>query len=631
MPTQTFATRPEPHIGHRPTAPRLILLRRLLVLGAALALTAAATHEMWQVLGLARWTTLGAVMTFLFAVLMLPLSLAFTSSIVGFVMVLRGRDEARLPVAAAVIPRTRTALLVPVYNEDVTQVADAIAAMRAGLDACGASGYFDVFILSDSTTPGVAERERDAALHLRAMTGPAVHYRHRPRNTGRKAGNIAEWVRRFGAAYPQFLILDADSVMEPEALLALVETMRRHPDVGLLQTLPRLRGGRTVFARLQEYANQVHGPVLAAGQAWWQGAEGNYWGHNALIRTAAFTQAGLPELPGRRPFGGSIMSHDFVEAALIRRAGWAVHMLPLLPGSHEGSPPSLPDMAVRDRRWCQGNLQHAAVIGAAGLHPVSRLHMLTGIMSYLTAPIWLAFLLIGIAVSVQARSLRPVYFPDTPVLFPQWPVVDAEKSFLVFLATVAILLTPKLLGLAALMLRRPARHAAGRHQLLLSGVIEIVISALISPITMVRQAKDCIAVLRGRDSGWNAQARDAGAVSWWDALRFTIPCLVLGLALSVLVLAVDMRLALWLSPVLAGLLLSPVLVAFTSSTRAAAALHRAGVLVTTEADAASGGSPRQAVSVAAPRRSFGSMSVQARHRPGMLAAPIRQAGSPPRP
>ena len=217
----------------------------------------------------------------------------------------------------------------------------------------------------------------------------------------------------------------------------------------------------TLFARMQQFAGRVYGPLIAHGIAWWHGAEGNYWGHNALIRTRAFAeQAGLPELSGRKPFGGAIMSHDFVEAALIRRGGWAVHMVPGVRGSYEEVPPTLTDLSMRDRRWCQGNLQHTAVLPARGLHPISRLHLLTGIGSYITAPLWLLFLLTGILIAVQARFVTPDYFPAGKSLFPQWPVIDPVRAMWMFVGTMALLLVPKLFGCIAVLL-----HATGTARL----------------------------------------------------------------------------------------------------------------------------------------------------------------------
>jgi membrane glycosyltransferase len=130
--------------------------------------------------------------------------------------------------------------------------------------------------------------------------------------------------------------------------------------------VPLIVNRTSLFARVQQFASRLYGPMLSEGLAWWSGSEGNYWGHNAIIRTRAFAeQAGLPRLPGRKPFGGEILSHDFVEAALLRRGGWDVRMAPQLYGSFEECPPSLPDLIVRERRWCQGNLQHEACTGTA--------------------------------------------------------------------------------------------------------------------------------------------------------------------------------------------------------------------------------------------------------------------------
>lgn len=523
------------------------------VLLLTLGVTGFAAIEMWDVLGLSRWTVSGVVLTVLFAVLLLPIALSFATASVGFAVLLRRRGA-----EGPAMPRDRTALLMPVCNEAIGGIEATLAAMRAELHGAGAGAAFDIFVLSDTRDAALAALERDAVLRLRALPGCAIHYRRRTDNEGRKAGNIAEWVRRFGGTYEAFLILDADSEMTAETLLHLVGAMRDDPGVALLQTVPVVQGDATVFARLQAFASRVYGPVLATGAAAWHGVDGNYWGHNALIRTRAFAETcGLPTLPGRKPFGGDILSHDFVEAALLRRAGWGVRMLPTLGGSFEGGPPNLPEMDRRDRRWCQGNLQHAAVIGARGLHPVSRLHLAFGIFSYVASLLWLVFLFLGIAVAVQARFLRPEYFPDTHVLFPQWPVVDAQRAVWMFGATVALLLAPKVLGLLATALSSRL-HAWPR--LFAGALAEMVLSALLSPVTMMRQAGHVVSVLRGRDSGWQSQCREGGSLPFADAWRFARGGVVLGVVMLVVALSVDPRFAAWMAPVILGLVLGPVLV-----------------------------------------------------------------------
>ena len=211
--------------------------------------------------------------------------------------------------------------------------------------------------------------------------------------------------------------------------------------------MPRLAGGETLFARLQQFATAVYGPIVGRGIAAWQGDDGNYWGHNAIIRIRAFAAAaGLPTLPGKKPFGGAIMSHDFVEAALLRRAGWSVRMLPTLDGTWEDSPPSLLDVAARDRRWAQGNIQHLAVIGARGFTWSNRMHMGIGVMSYLASPLWFALITVGLATAVHIATVQFQYFTEELSLFPRWPQFDSPRMIQLFIVAMTVLLLPKLLG-----------------------------------------------------------------------------------------------------------------------------------------------------------------------------------------
>src|SRR5690606_1308627 len=275
------------------------------------------------------------------------------------------------------------------YNEDPLRTTAALQAMAEELAAAGHAAGFEIVVLSDSTRADAWIRESIAIARLRGRLAGVmpVWYRRRWRNTGRKSGNVQDFVERWGARYEFMVVLDADSLLSADTLVTLVRAMSADPQLGLLQTVPLLVGRRSLLARLQQFAGRMYGPVIARGVAAWSGDDGNYWGHNAIIRIAAFAEScGLPELPGRRPFGGHILSHDFVEAALLRRRGWKVRMLPKVMGSYEESPPSLIDLAVRDRRWAQGNLQHAKVVGAAGLTMPSRMHLAFGIMSYVASP-----------------------------------------------------------------------------------------------------------------------------------------------------------------------------------------------------------------------------------------------------
>jgi membrane glycosyltransferase len=356
------------------------------------------------------------------------------------------------------------------------------------------------------------------------------------------------------------------------------------PRLGILQTVPVLAGGATPFARLQQFAGRLYGPVIARGVAAWQGLDGNYWGHNALIRVRAFAEnCGLPELPGRMPFGGHVLSHDFVEAALIRRGGWEVRMDPDLGGSWEGSPPSILDVAARDRRWAQGNLQHSKILGARGLRLPNRLHFLIGIGAYLMSPLWLALLLVGMALTAQTVAVDHKYFPDGQQLFPNWPVFDAVRMGWLFGLSMLLLLLPKLVGLAAALVDGPVRRAFGGGLRLVGGAVaEVVLSALAAPVLMLMQARQVWEILSGRDSGWSAQTREGAATPWRVALRRHRGHVLAGLLAGAAFLWFAPGQFLWLAPVVAGLVLAPLLSRVTSDPAAGRAMARLGLLATPE-------------------------------------------------
>ena len=583
MPVQDFRERPR-QVSMPGTGPRGMAWRRIGVFGAALLLTAFGAQEMALVFGVDSLLTPGALVLALFVPLFGWIALSFVSSLCGVLSVVSGGGwslgiDPSTPLPA---PASRTALLMPVYNEDPRRVLAGLEAMLEALRGAGHAECFDLFILSDTTDPDAWAREEEAFLALRARAGDMgrIFYRRRARNIDRKAGNIADWVRHHGGAYPHFLILDADSVMSADALVRLAAAMEANPRVGLIQSLPVIVNGRSLFARMQQFAGRLYGPVIAHGIAFWHGAEGNYWGHNAMIRTEAFASAaGLPHLPGRKPFGGTVMSHDFVEAALMRRRGWGIHFIPALPGSYEESPPALSDLAIRDRRWCQGNLQHLAVLPVRGLHPISRSHLLVGIGSYITAPLWLLFLVFGLLLALQARFVLPEYFSTGPTLFPNWPVVDPLRAKWVFIATMGLLLMPKLLAWSAMLMDPTWRRGhGGALRSLVSVLIETVLAGLLAPVTMLTQSTDVISILRGRDSGWSAQTRDDGTLPIRQVARLYWRHTAFGLAFGIAAFLISPYLAAWMSPVVLGLALAIPLAAWTARQRAGQALRRAGLL-----------------------------------------------------
>ena len=557
------------------------ILRRIAIFGGALAVTSAATWGMEQALAVGGITPLEGTVLVLFALNLLWISLTFTSSIAGAVAIFMRSPSGRPQRLAG-----RTAILMPIYNEDPARVFSAIEAMAAGVADITRNVEVDWVLLSDTTRPDVAMAEEAALVALRERLGQraTVYYRRRRRNIGRKAANIADFCRRWGGAYEYLLVLDSDSLMEPATIVELISRMAADPDAGLIQTVPRLVRARTLMARLQQFANRVYGPVISAGLAWWTGGEGNYWGHNAIIRRAAFmSAAGLPVLPGRLPLGGPILSHDFVEAALIRRAGWKVVIADDLAGSYEESPPSLIDFAVRDRRWCQGNMQHIGIVTARGLNWVSRFHLVTGIFSYLSSIAWVLLIAGGLAMAVQAKFTPTDYFQHPFDVFPTWPELDSALEIRLLVFTAVVLLAPKFIGAAVLLSNREERRLSGGvHGVLLGIVVETLLSTLLAPITMVMQSVAIVSIFMGHDGGWKPQRRDDGRVplhELWHQHRLHVAA---GVGLAWAAAYASFEVLLFLSPVILGLVLAVVVSAASGSPRLGHAMARAGLLRTPE-------------------------------------------------
>ncbi len=543
--------------------------RRVALLGAIGALTVGAGLVMADLLAAGGVTLLDVGAFVLFVGLFAWTAFGFVSAVAGFLVAWRAARPRRPDPQPVIL--TRSALLLPTYNEDPGRVLAAVQAIREDLIARGVSELYDLFLLSDTRDPAIARAEVVGMLRLRARLGEdaRIFYRRRPHNTDRKAGNVADWVRRFGGAYESMIVLDADSLMTGETIVRLTAEMEADPRLGLLQTSPTLVGAETLFARLQQFAARTYGGMLAAGQDWWSGAEGNYWGHNAIIRVRAFAErAGLPHLPGRRPFGGHIMSHDFVEAALLRRGGWAVRLTTALNGSYEEAPPTIVDMARRDRRWCQGNLQHLGVIGAAGLHWVSRLHLARGVLSYVTSPLWLLLLAFG-ASAWMGQSGAPLR-------------IQGHTAVWLFAVTMGLLVAPKLLA-GVLAMREGQADGLRRAVGLWAGIaVEIVLSALVAPVLMLMQSAAVFEVLIGRDSGWNAQQRDAGRLSRREAWRSHRGHVAIGIVAASLAWLLDPAIFWWTSPVSLGLFLSAPLSLLLARTDLGGVFRAIGLLVTPE-------------------------------------------------
>jgi membrane glycosyltransferase len=539
-------------------------------------------------LPLAGW---GVVVWLLFTVLMAQIAFGTAQAVFGF-LARRGEGDSCLltktltPAEEAGVPLAPTAIVLPIYNEDVRRVYAGLRSIYRSVERTGRLPAFDFYILSDSTNPNRWIEEEAGWVELSRELGARgrIFYRRRRVNSNRKAGNLADFCRRWGRRYRYMIVLDADSVMSGGTIVKLVRLMEHNPGAGLIQTAPALARAETPFARIQQFATRVYGPVFMAGLNYWQQGEGNYWGHNAIIRVAPFMEhCALPELPGREPFGGRILSHDFVEAALLRRAGWAVWSLPDVGGSYEEGPPTLIDSAKRDRRWCQGNLQHFWLLFARGLHGLSRVHLALGILAYGSSLLWLTSLVLGTLLVIGFGRTGLSWLPSPGIAGALGVGAGAQAAALAAF-TFFLLFLPK--GLAVLDLcLRPAevKRYGGRLRLLGGAVCETCFSVLQAPVLMLFHAKFVVLTVLGRGVHWVTQSRQAsGGVQWREPLHTHAGHTLLGIGWGAALLAFAPGLFPWMAPVLAGMVLSIPFSALSGEAALGRRLRESGWFVTPE-------------------------------------------------
>ncbi|MCF3972911.1 glucans biosynthesis glucosyltransferase MdoH [Paracoccus sp. EGI L200073] len=573
MPVQDFRHPPIGRRGRRAEGWR-VWLARLITFGGTAALAAVGFTQMLQTFG-DRPTPMQWALLALFVPTFAWVGFSFCGLIAGLfaprLQTPQGPNDSRV------------AVIMPIYHEDAAKSIGLLTALARDMDAEGMASRAEIFVLSDSRDPGVVVNETLAVAAAREASPLPIWYRRRRTNEDRKSGNVADFVRRWGGRYDQMVVLDADSVMTGATIRALSARMNADPDLALIQTMPVLVGGETIFARLTQFAGRVYGPMIARGVAAWSGNSGNYWGHNAIIRVRAFADScGLPRLPGKPPFGGTILSHDFVEAAALCRAGWKVRLDHDLRGSFEGCPPTLLDMAARERRWAQGNLQHSRLIGMRGACAISRVHFAIGILGFLMSPIWLTLILVGLILSATVLLSTPEYFPNAYQLFPDWPVFDARRMLWLFVAAMALLLLPKLIATFRAWTRPLARASGGPVRIVASALFEILLSALIAPVQMLIQTRQIFDILRGRDSGWNAQVRAGSMPGWGVVLARHWGHVLLGVGTLLVLAQFSPPQLIWLSPILAGLILSPMTSRFSASPVFGRWARMRGLLVTPE-------------------------------------------------
>jgi membrane glycosyltransferase len=551
-----------------------MLTRRRAVVAAlnvATYLTLAAA--MARVLGTGGWTPIDILMfaCFLFAA---PWSvLGFWNAAIGLWLLHGTRDpmDRVAPFAAAgegtgPLP-IRTAVLMTLRNEAPDRAFARLAIVKDSLDATGHGQSFDYFVLSDTDQPSVAAAEEVAFAAWQASTsGPhRLHYRRREQNTGYKAGNVRDFCDRWGGSFELMLPLDADSLMDGSTILRMVRMMAAFPRLGILQSLVVGMPSQSAFARLFQFGMRQGMRPYTMGSAWWAGDCGPFWGHNALVRIAPFRDhCHLPILPGQPPLGGHVLSHDQVEATLMRRAGWEVRVLPQECGSWEENPPTVLEFTRRDLRWCQGNMQYFRLIGLPGLQPMSRFQLAWAILMFLGIPAW--------TLMFALTALKPL---DTADLAAGYP---AGLAIAVYLAFILMFLAPKLAGFVDVALTPGglARYGGGAR-FVLGAASELVFSFLVGAATTLRTSMFMVGLLFGRAVTWNGQTRDAHALSWSTALRGLWPQTLFGTAvIASLWIQAPTALA-WAFPLLIGFPLAVPFAVLTASPAFGALLTRIGL------------------------------------------------------
>jgi membrane glycosyltransferase len=535
--------------------------RRLFFAAFNLIVYAALLWAAAEVFGAGGWTAMGVIGFAAFAIASPWTVLGFANAAVGsWLLHLAGDGMAKAaPYARAGDeggPLTvRTAIAMTVRNEEPARAILRLRILKESLDRTGEGDRFDYYILSDSDQAHVIFAEEAAVADWkRSMpqgeSNRAI-YRRRTENSGFKAGNVRDFCERWGGAYHLLLTLDADSLMSGETVLRLVRIMEAYPKIGILQSLITGMPSSSAFARIFQFGMRHGMRPYTMGQAWWTGDCGPYWGHNALVRMKPFIEhCQLPKLNGRPPLGGHILSHDQIEAAFMRRAGYEVRVLPEECGSWDENPPTVIEFMKRDIRWCQGNLQYAKLLAEPGLHAVSRFQLVWAILMFVSIPAWPLLIALLPFLALSANNIEGY----SPAL--------AAALYTIFLL---MHLSPKLAGFAEVLTRQKAKRYGGMARVIAGAAIETAFSFLLGAISTVRITLFIFSLLTGVSVRWNGQLRDAHEVSWKAAFLLMWPQLAAGLAISGLLLAISPVLFAASLPLTAGYLLAVPFAVLTAS------------------------------------------------------------------
>ena len=511
--------------------------RGIIFFGLVLITTLAVSYLTGSVLSSGGITPLEVLILVLFSLTFCWISISFWNAVIGAILILFRIDDTELhnikkPIGGPGSLNSKTALIMLARNENPEQTLDCLRSTLQSLIETEQYACFDAYLLSDSDDKTICITEEILCENLSQSMpkGINLYYRNRKDNTGHKAGNIRDFCQRWGKNYEFMVILDSDSIMEGETLIELSSLMELNPTAGLIQTVPQPINQKTLFGRILQFSSGLYGPVVPWGQTFWYSNSSNYWGHNAIVRTAAFTDScGLPNLPGEPPFGGEILSHDFVEASLLKRAGWDLFMLPHIKGSYEMVPEDMFSYVKRERRWAQGSLQHLRLLGSKNLHFMNRIHFLMGAMGYLSSVLWIS-LLISSTIYILSLETGTSFFFLAPFL-PLSDFSENSSKYMLspLLITGYVLFLPKFLSF---MVATIQYHKGFREILLiaLSTIAETIFAILLAPILMFYHTAFILGFLSGGKINWNPSHEREMAVSWKSAFTntafITISCIV---------------------------------------------------------------------------------------------------------
>ena len=547
-----------------------VALRRVLFAALVAAVTGGALALAVLALSPGGLDAVDVVLLALYAIALPWLLIGVSVSIVGFCIMQLSRDPlaATFPAAARIrgdepIVAT-TALLICIRNEAPERVTRNLAPLLEGLAAAGVGARFHAYILSDTGDAALAavEAARLAAFAEQWRGRVAVTYRRREHNTAFKAGNIADFCRQWGADHDFALTLDADSFMTADAVLRLVRIMQSDPKLGIVQSLVVGLPSTSAFARLFQFGMRLGMRSYTIGSAWWQADCGPYWGHNALLRLAPFMAH--CDLQAVADGGQQILSHDQIEAVLMRRAGYEVRVLPFEDQSFEENPATLLEFIRRDLRWCQGNMQYWRLLFLPGIRPVSRYQLAFAILMFLGSPAWMALLAIGTLKAAMTPNLADFIRPDA--------------GLALFGVTLFMWASPKLATFIDVMMRPKERWSfGGTARFVLSFACETTYSFLLTPLMWCGHTLFLARLPFRRTVGWAAQMRDDHAVPLGLACRALWPYTVLGVAVIALLAVTHPAAIPYALPLAAGPALSIPLAVITARPAVGAALARIGI------------------------------------------------------